>query len=482
MPIDPSIPLQAGQGVAPPPNLLDTFGKYQGIANAMSMNDAIKANTAQTQQTTAQSGSSYAMRQLAALAQLPDGVRNQAAARALVGHLDEMHLMPPGMAQVWNDKINATTNQAGLDQLIALAGNASMAPEGAAASAYGTPNTRNTGGTLKPGMTPSGMSLRLNPGQPGFIPTGGDATLTASPDHAAGITRIENPDGSYSTVGNTKIMEQTGVPGLIPDGARPSIPATPTSMGNGTYSDLPPALRGPGRTPAPATTPPAARPLPPGVISTGITPGARTAAETGAGADTNQFNAIATTAAAAKATGSILSNMEAQLKGFTSGAGAGGTLATKAALQSALNAIYPNLASSLGIDPDKITSQQVFDKLSAQLISMGAVPTDAKLSLAGIANPTAHLTPGALSEILHNLQGTLDYHQAINTLATKRPNGQSFPEFQSQTGSNLDPTLFQYNRMDGSQKRAMLSAMPNQRAFIDNYMNAQKSGVFNGGR
>ena len=484
MALDPSIPMQAGQGIPAPANPLDTFGKYQGIANAMATNDAIKAHTASTNQATAQSGGNYIAQKLASFLSLPDNMRTQANARQLVEHSLQEGSITPQMATTMHEKINGTSGTQGLDLLAIQGMIGNLGGQQAVDNVFGTPSSRSLGGTVEPGAVPSAAAQRLR-GQPGFVPTGGNARLTLSPEGQNTISTIPEmgpdgkPTGRMVPATGAEIAVRSGNPGIVPGAA--VVPGT------GRNQPLPDKLRNPNN-PQPAATPaapnspnqpvqiPPTAPLP-GAQGLGFTqsPGERVTQEGLATSSSKGFQDISDMATQARMRRAIYQNMLADTSLFTTGAFADKIKTIQAIITRIAG---PDGAQRLGIDPARLAANESFNKLAAQLSIAGNPGSDQRMMVNSAANPNEHTTSAPY--ILRQLIGNEDYNIAHDALARKHPDQGDIRGFQTNTGVKLDPQVFQYNNMEPNKREIFINSMKDnatRQTFMRNYFWAKSQGL-----
>ena len=480
MPIDPSIPLQAGVGVAPPPNMLDTFGKYQGIANAMSQNDLIKANTAQTNQNVAQSAGNYMAQKYASFLKLPEEMQTQATARQFVTHSLQEGSITQQQHDVMMDKINQTGDVRGLRILAVQGMVGNLVGPQQVGEIFGAHGILPTGGGNQPYVA------RPVTDGGGITPVGPAVPNTLTPGDQIGLHKVPafGPDGkpipgAEETVTGTGIAVRTGNSQLVPGNGQSPLNTPAGAMGNGR---LPPALYNPNR-PQPTETPvvPPASPAasqPPGSFGPTAGIAATTAASENALLATKAFQSITEQGVAARQQDAILSGMQNTAAQFVTGRGANAMLDFKASMQS----LVPPLAKAFGIDPNSIAQNETFNKLAAQLQTAQGAGTDDRLRVAGLANPDAHLSPAGVSQIISELRGNVDYLQARAALAQKFPDQTNSRAFEDQIGTNLDPRVFQYNRLNAAQRGDFFKGLTDKEAFKRSHAWAQGNGLLNAGQ
>ena len=82
--------------------------------------------------------------------------------------------------------------------------------------------------------------------------------------------------------------------------------------------------------------------------------------------------------------------------------------------------------------------------------------------------------------IIRQLRGNADYLQARSQLAAAYPDQSDRPGFEASVASNLDPRVFQYNRLTAPQKTTFFNSMADKdpataKAFIKSYDWAQSN-------
>lgn len=476
--IDPSIPLQAGKGVTQPQNMLDTFGKYQGIANAMASNDLIKANTAQTNQNVAQSAGNYMAQKYASFLKLPEELQTQATARQFVTHSLQEGSITQQQHDVMMDKINQTQDVGGLRNLAVRGMVGNLVGPQQVEQLFGTNGILQTGGDQQPfvarptmdggGITPVG------PAVPNTLPPSSQTDLVQVPKMGPDGKPIP---GAMETITRAEAARRSGLGNLVPGNGPPpqsplNTPAGP--MGTGRFPAL---LLNPNRQPPTSAIPPAAPQVPVGLGSTAGTAQTTAAAEN-ASLATKAFQDITSQGVAARQQDAVLSGMQNTASQFVTGRGANAMLDFKATTQS----LVPSLAKAFGIDPNSIAQNETFNKLAAQLQTAQGAGTDARLQVAGLANPDAHLSPAGVSQIISELRGNVDYLQARAALAQKFPDQTNSRAFEDQIGTNLDPRVFQYNRLNAAQRGDFFKGLTDKEAFKQKHAWAQGNGLLNAGQ
>ena len=461
MPIDPSIALQTGQGVAPI-NPLGMATQAQGLLNAQVQNRLTSSLADRSQQAYGNDAQNAVGAVAMSVLPLPD---------AQIGHalMDRIEagvhagLFPRDQAQQWLNNIGDTQNPAHLRQMVASFGIRTLDPAGRYAQIYGTPGTMTNGQAVQPGAIQSGYMQ--SQGAPGFVPSG--QPIQQYPSRSELASRVEGPVGPNG--------ESTQVPlGSI----------TPASLGGAAAAglgdgSLPPALRNPNAAPA-AASGGAAAPASPGAVSTGLGP-AQVAAQSKTG-DTGAiaFNDISALGGRAQAQNATLSNMLNDANQFVTGPGQDKIKQ----FQSVMQKYAPGVAASLGIKSEAVAANVSFDKLAAQIADAQGAGSDARLAVNQAANPSSHLDANGVQLVIRQLQGNNDYLMARRQLAAQYPNKADVQGFEANIGSKLDPRAFQYNRLTPEQKATYYKNLPaNEKpGFQKSYLAAQQAGLLNVGQ
>ena len=471
MPLDPSISLQAGQGVTPLQNPLDLGMKYQGLANAMSQNKLIEANTAQTKQQTAQSGADDAAKRIAEWRALPDHLRTQATARQVVMWNVQSGATSPQAASAALDAINATKDQPALDKL--ADGATAHIPLGMTMDQYanmqvarglsgadkagqilGQNQMINDGQTQQINRVASPLQGAMNPNIPGMVPQSGGVPIYPSRGELASrTTGPVGPKGEPTTVPLSTVTP--------PHLAGPA--ATP--LGNGRFQ-VPPALRNPANPAASG-----------GQVTTGLGP-AQTAAQSATGAQSaGKFSDIVDSGQQAQSQDAILANMQADAAQFTTGYGADKIKTFK---QAVTRVMGPNGARVFGVDPKALESNESFDKLAAQIADGQGAGSDARLAVKQAGSPNSHTTPPGVDMILRQLRGNSDYIRARSKLAAGWGDQSDRAGFEDNVGANLDPRAFQIARLAPENRGTFLKSQTDAPVVIKAYRWAEQRGLLHG--
>lgn len=171
----------------------------------------------------------------------------------------------------------------------------------------------------------------------------------------------------------------------------------------------------------------------------------------------------------------ILANMLADVKQFTPGRYA-----------NAIATLRARLAPVFNVNEKALAAHDSFEKLAAQLAleqagSVGA-GSDSRFSVTQAANPHGGLSPQSIDLILRQLQGNADYIQARQGLAQKWPSSANYNGF-VESVRELDPRVFQYQRMTDDQRKDWFSAMDErgQRSFMQAHKWAEDRKLIPGG-
>ena len=470
MPIDPSISLQAGQGVTPLANPLDTYGKVATLANTLSQNRLIDAsaqnavdqnrNIRLQGDTSAQAlGSSQqsAINNAAlSLAKLPDDQIGHETYRTL-DNLVQSNVITQQQAKSFGDVIaqtgNGSTDPAvGAAHLRAMLQGYAMRglPQGAQyEQAYGVRGTMSDGQSLQPGVFAPPSSGG------GFTPSG--QATNVYPSRADLATRTQtglNSDGSVKT-------------GPLANVTPPNLagPAARQPLGDGRF---PSALRNPANaTPAVPND---------GNVTTSLGP-ASVAAKTATGAQSaDAFQKISEEGDTARAQDAVLANMQNDAAQYESGPGQDKIKQFQAVVQR----IAPGMSAAFGIKPEAIAANESFDKLVANLADAQGAKSDSRLSVTQAGIPSSSLTPEGRSMILNQLRGNTDYKRAIQKMAAAYPDKADREGFSANVANNLDPRAFQYARLTPVQRGNYLANIKDgsdMSAFQASYLWAEKNGL-----
>ena len=500
MPLDPSISLQAGQGVAALTNPMDSFSKVAGLANTLSQNRLIDAsaqnavdqnrNIKLQGDTSAQelgTKTHLAVAQIAATAlsqynpQDPQGTGPNLF-HALMNGIDtgvQAGSVSPQMADYFKKNIIGSNDPAHLAEMVqnvkqqALQ---SLPANEALSRVYGQMGSQGTGAQEQPGIVSNPMFPRP------FQPVGDPVTQQLAPGSQNALVDVPalgpdgkpetdasgNPTGRKETITGAEVARRGGNPQLVPGG----FPASVTGRGPQPTA----APQQPSAQPQ-APSPNTASAIPPrasGSFGTGGPTAAQTAAI--------PANAIAGAAQGADlikqadnqpAQKSMLGEMESSLANFTSGKGQNESLNVQGWMQS----LSPRTAAAFGIKPDTIASAELFKKLSFAILAQQnatlGVGTDAGRSTTASSNPGIDLSKMGNIQILHMMQGNAD---AISAKAEAWRNSSQYSSgdyagFSTQFNKGFDQRVFQAKYYTPDERGRMMDGMSDQdrRQFIQKY-------------
>lgn len=467
MALDPNIALQAGQGIAAPPNPLQQVGQVANVANAFANNRLIGTQTEQAQQSLA----AIRLKTLGAIAGTALRAYDPQNPASAGGVVDALHL---GIdSAVANGSIDKNTAQQlyqgiattkspedliGRVQQFALMG---IDPNAALTRIYGAPNTQNTGGSLVSGVMRDPMMGG------GFRPVTAMAN-TMSPGEAVQLQQVPvmvngQPTGARETVTNAEIARRTGQAGP---------PGTPAAFPQG-YS---------GRPAAPAGAAPVLAPQPSGSLGTTMAPGQQSSVEVAAADATKASGELYRAADAANGRRAQLNTMIADLAGLRStGPGTEGQLRLEAFMQK-----YGGLGITL--TADEVAKGEAFAKVARTLAQQQATAlgagSDARLMNALGANPNLDLSKRGNTEILAMLKGNEDAiiakAQAWDKWLASGKTPDSYNQFQTDFNRRFDPRVFQwqnlYPSLSEAERQSYLAKMPDKEDFRRNYNDAVRNG------
>jgi hypothetical protein len=277
-----------------------------------------------------------------------------------------------------------------------------------------------------------------------------DATPPANANVAAMIQGMQqaraNPLG-----GGTMTAGPGAGPSPAPSVERPPEPGWGTSPGSYSYGTAPAAR--PAPTPNQPAPPAAKSPFDRPAIS--LSPAEEEQAK-GAGA---RFDAEATAGTQAQAQQAVLGNMLADTAQFSTG-----PLAS-------IVGKFRNLAIALnlpGVNVEAQSAKESFGKLAAGLANAQGAGSDSRMNVTIQANPHEELSPAGVDLVVRQLQGNADYLQARQKLAQDWPAKSDYNGF-AQSVRQLDPRVFQYERMLPDQKATWFKALDrrDQTAFMN---------------
>lgn len=496
--IDGSIPLRAGQGVAQPVNPLAQYGQFQGVQNAMNQNKLFQGQVASGQayqgaidpQTGKYDPAKYLQLLAANPAAAPAAGAGVESAQSLTGQQLDQAFKKLGFVN------NATS--ALLDK-----GNPS------AMDVYGALHQGQMAGILTPQDV--AQTLSTLPQDPAEIQSWARQHQLRAQDAQTqlqqmyGTPTVQN-NGKSLISGVTAPASKGG--GFSPSTATPQMPGpqfvstgdqiVPTAGGQPTGPGFNMAL-----SPSEATAPTPIGVTPTGAplmgtrqqfinqtagapTQTGLGPG-QTAALSAQGASSNAAGQpVIDAGVAAQTRRPILLNMIGDAGQFVTGPGADGIKNFKATMQR----ISPTIASTFGIDPNTVAANESFDKLAAQIQNAQGATSDSRYAGVQAANPSSHLSPAGVTQILHTLVGNEDANavkaQVYNNWVKQNGPG-DYQGFEAQFGKNFDPRVFQINRMTPAEKVTTFNGMSatDKQAFKKAYGFAEQNGwlgTVNGGQ
>ena len=474
MPLDPSISLQAGQGVTPIQNPLDLGMKYQGLANAMSQNKLIEANTAQTQQQTAQSGADDAAKRIAEWRALPDHLRTQATARQVVMWNVQSGATSPQAASAALAAINATKDQPALDKLADAA--TAHIPLGMTMDQYANMQVaRGLSGADKAGQilgqnqlindgqnqqinrVASPLQGAMNPNIPGMVPQTGAVTQKLSPGEKVQTQPVIGPNN---------------VPGTQSVGSKYNDDGTikPVGWGLGKGAGAYPTPSGPQAPPGFTQTGQA-----PGVVE-GLSVAAQDAAKAGGNLQTAAQEAVQHNAQ--------LNNFLAELQQMQKTGP--GTERLKHA--NAITQKYGGFGLTMSADQLAATegASKIVQQIAQRQAAISGTGTDSARGMAMGANPNMDLSKLGNEQMSDMIKGNNDYiigqSRAYEKWKAGGGNAGDFRKFQDDFNKTYDPRAFQWTYLSQrlpteAARRAAFNAMPNKEAVRDSYDKAVKAGL-----
>jgi hypothetical protein len=316
-----------------------------------------------------------------------------------------------------------------------------LPPELAQQNIYGRPFTQTGPGGVTIGgvQSPKTGAVSAQPGQ--GVPQG------MSPESSNEIIQIGTNTDNSPRMGT----KQQGI--NLAQGRDANDNGPGGALGTGR---LPPALRNPqapGAAPSPAPAP---------GFTVGQGPAAAAAQTTTGTASAGSFQGITADAVKARSQDALLSTMLGDAQGFRPGPGAD----IAQSIKRSIVGIGAQFGTSFGIDPDKLAKQESLQKIGNQLADAQGAGSDARLRVSEGANPSAHNTPAGLDLIIRQLRGNTDYLRARAQLAASYPNKADISGFESQIGANLDPRVFQYERLQPSQRKDYFNGISDKAAFV----------------
>jgi hypothetical protein len=449
--VNASIPLQAGVGVTPAANPLQSIGQFADLKNSLNQLKMFPGQQ-QLQQQAVTSGGLGIQSQKADLAQQfrqqgynglvsllakPSGTITHHDLTGALGGLEASGISTqPIISDILQedplgDGPEFDTRLRGL-----ISTNAQTSSAQAVAEVTPTQGTIDNGSAIQPvNIAPAGGA---NVGQ--VTPAGGDFAKTLSPEQLAtpvqiGVVQSGSNKGApiMGTMGQFLQMQSGGNAG---GSASPSPGAFPS------------ALVGPGGNAPPPPT--AGSPGGPGVV-TGLGPAQTTALQTQGSASADAFQQIASSGVAARSQNAILGNMLDDAGQFTTGPGL---------INDVRNFVNRYAAiGGLGLGKGETAANESFDKFANQIADAQGAGSDARLAVNQAANPSSHLSPQGVQLIIRQLQGNSDYLQARSQLAVSYPDQTDRAGFEALVGTSLDPRAFQFDRMTAPQRKTYVDSL-----------------------
>jgi hypothetical protein len=308
---------------------------------------------------------------------------------------------------------------------------ANQPPEQQQASIYGTRPQINTGGSTQFPIVPSVAS-----GQPAPV-----VPNTTSPEQKISpVAGPSGPTGGPTTISTAEYAQQRGLD-----------PNTGNPLPHPAFAGLPSALRNPNA-PPPAAIPP---------TPTGVGPGTSAALTETGGTSSKAYEATSQAGVKAITRRAQLQTMLAEAPEVNTGPLAGKFKDMQATIQQ----VAPRVASMFGIDPDKVAKAEDIYKLGNQISDAQGAASDSRLLVTQGSNPSQYNTPAGLQLIVRKAIGNDDYAAARAQLAsqyqhTQDPTSDHNRDFETKVGAQLDPRVFQFNRLNADQQKQYLSEMP----------------------
>lgn len=304
---------------------------------------------------------------------------------------------------------------------------------------------------------------------------GGNAALPTTGRYNTVPPALRGPNAPAAGGGGGGNANLPGSP-PVPPVSQPTA-ATPAAVPFGGYSITPPGATSTAPSPAvvqPPATAPATSPVsPPAAAPQRVVSGLSPAEEATSTASGAQFTAETTRGADAQSRIATLENLRTDLAQFTPGAGSDLTKH----LGNMIASWAPGTAQAMGIT-DPTAAREAFDKGIAQIVQAQNARSDKDMSVGIASTPTSGLTKAGADLILRQLQGNEDYIRARSALANQYPNKNDYSGFNDAV-KQLDPRVFQYDRMEPSQKHTWFDALtePQKAAFVSAYRWAQRPGL-----
>lgn len=475
--IDSSIPLRAGSGVAQP-NPLQQLGQFAGIQNALNTAKLFPLIQQQHQLQIQQQQSALDLSQM-----------QQHLTRLDYGGA----MMMPMLFDPETGKATTGISAKDITSTLATAvGDGFMKPDDAVKILSTLPNGGDDPALNRKWVVQHFAANRGARGQVMDVLTAlGQAPATRDTGQEVQSGGVAGPltgqAGSFRQAGApTQVYPSRGTlltqqPGVGPSGEPTSTPLV-TRAGQQGRGDLagPAGALGGGNLPAslrnPARQPETQNSRPPGAVTIGLSP-AQSAAQAQTGGQSAQaFQGIADQAVKAAAQDATLATMQADASQFITGPGADAIRKFK----SAVVRVGDALGRDFGIDKGSLAANESFDKLANQIADAQGAGSDARLAVNQAANPSSHLTPEGVDLILRQLRGNTDYLRARAKLASAYPDKSDREGFEASIGSNLDPRVFQYQRMTPEQRGTYFRGLKDKAAFKKAYLWAEQQQLVGG--
>lgn len=300
------------------------------------------------------------------------------------------------------------------------------------------------GGQTIGGMQNPRTGAVTGPAQPGL-------PLGRTPAEAGALVDIKtNPDGTILR-GTAQQAQNVAEGRDINDNGPQGSP-----LGTGRP---PPALLNPKAAPAGA---PAAAPALTGGIKSGQGTSAAAAATTTGTTSANRFTEIVDQGVKARSQDALLATMLAEAQQIRTGPG----LDFVTGLKRTILGAGAQFGSNFGIDTDKLAKLESVIKIGNQLADAQGAGSDARLKVSEGSNPSYHNTPAGLDLIGRQLRGNNDYLRVRQQLAAAYPNKDKIEDFEANIAANLDPRVFQYERLTPEQKADYFKGLTDKDTFI----------------
>ena len=339
-------------------------------------------------------------------------------------------------------------------------------------------------------MTQSGSQIipvQTHPTGTGYVGTGSGSAIPIglTPDQYATPIQVQDnnkflPDGktpnpNYGGSSSVLLGDLLKSKGINP-GTLGAPDSTGPNLGTGRINP-PPALLNPNKpatTPTPTATPPTTptptpnAPAQPTPLTTTRSSGDETLIKEAA----PKFQADIDAGTNAQNQQAVLGNILADTAQFNTGpiAGIWGKVRS-----------YGN-AIGLPVNVEGQAAKESFNKLASTLANAQGAGSDARMNVNISANPHEELTPAGVDLVTRQLQGNADYIQAKAQLAQQYPNRTDYGGFQTQA-AQLDPRVFQLNRMTGPQRQTYLASLDSaaKDQLVAAIKKAKDLGVIGGG-